>query len=159
MALIRRFAALLSNLRLAIALLLLIAVASAIGTILPQNEDPALYLDRFNADPWLGTVNGERMLQMQLDHVYSSQWFLGMLALLGLSLMLCSWRRQWPALQAALRWIDYREPRQLSKLALAETIPGVAPEASLATLASALRDQGWTVREPVSYTHLRAHET
>ena len=147
MALIRRFAALLSNLRLAIALLLLIAVASAIGTILPQNEDSALYLDRFNADPWLGTVNGERMLQMQLDHVYSSQWFLGMLALLGLSLMLCSWRRQWPALQAALRWIDYREPRQLSKLALAETIPGVAPEASLATLASALRDQGWTVRE------------
>ena len=85
MALVRRFAALLSNLRLAIALLLLIAVASAIGTILPQNEDSALYLDRFNADPWLGTVNGERMLQMQLDHVYSSQWFLGMLALLGLS--------------------------------------------------------------------------
>lgn len=41
---LRRLFALLSDLRLAILLLLLIAGASALGTILPQNEAPDLYL-------------------------------------------------------------------------------------------------------------------
>ena len=147
MALLKRLAAFLSDLRLAILLLLLIAIASAIGTILPQGEAADLYLNRFNADPWLGLINGDRMLQLQLDRVYSSGWFLALLAWLGLALILCSWRRQWPALQAALRWIDYREPRQLSKMALAETIPSSDPEQGLQDLATSLRSQGWQVQE------------
>jgi len=147
MALLKRLAAFLSDLRLAIVLLLLIAIASAIGTILPQGEASDLYLNRFNADPWLGLINGDRMLQLQLDRVYSSGWFLALLAWLGLALILCSWRRQWPALQAALRWIDYREPRQLSKMALAETIPSADPEQGLKDLATSLRSQGWQVQE------------
>ncbi len=147
MTLLRRLAALLSDLRLAILLLLLIASASAIGTILPQGEDPALYLERFNADPWLGVINGERMLQLQLDHVYSSGWFLGLLGWLGVALMLCSWRRQWPALQSALRWIDYHEPRQLSKMALAETVSSPDPKKGITNLATSLRAQGWQVQE------------
>mgnify|MGYP003326121976 FL=1 len=147
MALFKRLAAFLSDLRLAILLLLLIAIASAIGTILPQGEAADLYLNRFNADPWLGLINGDRMLQLQLDRVYSSGWFLALLAWLGLALILCSWRRQWPALQAALRWIDYREPRQLSKMALAETIPSSDPEQGLKDLATSLRSQGWQVQE------------
>ena len=147
MALLKRLAAFLSDLRLAILLLLLIAIASAIGTILPQGESADLYLNRFNADPWLGLINGDRMLQLQLDRVYSSGWFLALLAWLGLALILCSWRRQWPALQAALRWVDYREPRQLSKMALAETIPSSDPEQGLKDLATSLRSQGWQVQE------------
>ena len=114
-----RLLAILSDLRLAIVLLLLIAAASAVGTILPQQEAPELYLERFNSDPWLGVINGDQMLAFQLDHLYSSVWFLILLAWLGVALMLCSWRRQWPALQAAMRWIDYTRPRQLSKLAIA----------------------------------------
>jgi len=144
---LRRLAALLSDLRLAIGLLLLIALASAIGTILPQGEDPELYLERFNASPWLGLINGDWMLTLQLDHVYSSTWFLGLLAWLGLALMLCSWRRQWPALQAALRWVDYREPRQLSKLALAQSVSLPDPDAALLRLSHTLRQSGWQVQE------------
>ena len=147
MTALRRLAALLSDLRLAIALLLLIAIASAVGTILPQGEDPALYLDRFNNDPWLGLINGDRMLALQLDHVYSSFWFLSLLGWLGLALILCSWRRQWPALQTALRWIDYREPRQLSKLALAESLSLDDASTGLRRLASSLRERGWQVQE------------
>jgi cytochrome c biogenesis protein len=60
--------------------------------------------------------------------------------------MLCSWRRQWPALQASLRWIDYTTPRQLSKLLLAETRP-MAGDGALEALASELRAKGWNVRE------------
>jgi cytochrome c biogenesis protein len=69
MTALRRLAALLSDLRLAIGLLLLIALASAIGTILPQGEAPELYAERFNATPWLGLINGDRLLALQLDRV------------------------------------------------------------------------------------------
>ena len=146
MPVLRRLFALLSDLRLAILLLLLIAGASALGTILPQNEAPDLYLERFNADPWLGLINGEQMLQLQLDSIYSSVWFLSLLAWLGLALILCSWRRQWPALLATTRWIDYRQPRQLSKLALAESIHCSDGESALDMLSSQLQKQGWQVQ-------------
>ncbi len=56
-----------------------------------------------------------------------------------MALILCSWRRQWPALQAALRWIDYRSPRQLSKLTVAETVALPEPEAALERLAALLQ--------------------
>jgi cytochrome c biogenesis protein len=86
------------------------------------------------------------VLALQLDHVYSSGWFLGLLAWLALALLLCSWRRQWPALQAALRWVDYRTPRQLSKLSVAETLSTDTPKASLDQLAGLLQRQGWQIQ-------------
>ncbi|MEB3325152.1 MAG: cytochrome c biogenesis protein ResB [Cyanobacteriota bacterium] len=136
----------LADLRLAIILLLLIAVASGVGTAIPQQEDGAFYHQRYDDTPWLGWLKADGLLRFQLDHVYSSGWFLALLALLGLALLLCSWRRQWPALRASLRWIDYTTPRQLSKLHLAETIPTVQQDA-LAVLATHLRRLGWSVLE------------
>ena len=140
-----RLVAWIADLRLAIGLLLLIAVASGIGTAIPQKEAAEFYHQRYDSAPWLGWLKADGLLRLQLDHVYSSGWFLALLALLGLALILCSWRRQWPALQASLRWIDYTTPRQLSKLALAKTI--AAPRAdALPQLEARLRQQGWTVR-------------
>ncbi|QEY33114.1 cytochrome C biogenesis protein CcsB [Synechococcus sp. RSCCF101] len=134
-----------SSLRLAIVLLLLISLASGLGTALPQQEASSFYT-RYDAAPWLGVVNGTWIQRLQLDHVYSSAWFLGLLAWLGLALILCSWRRQWPALQQALRWVDYREPRQLSKMALSERVPCDRPQAVVPGLAEELRRRGWQVR-------------
>ena len=146
MALLKRLAAALSDLRLAIVLLLLIALASAVGTGIPQGDPPASYLDAYASSPWLGLLHGEQVLQLQLDHVYSSGWFLALLAWLGLALILCSWRRQWPALVAARRWIDYRTPRQLSKLAIAESRACQNPSQGLAELETLLRAKGWEVQ-------------
>ncbi|MFM7169750.1 MAG: cytochrome c biogenesis protein ResB [Cyanobium sp.] len=140
-----RLVAWMADLRLAILLLLVIAVASGIGTAIPQKESLEFYHQRYDDAPWLGWLKGDGILQLQLDHVYSSGWFLTLLALLGLALILCSWRRQWPALQASLRWIDYSTPRQLSKLALADTISHPRPD-GLAVLEQRLRDSGWSVR-------------
>ena len=144
----QRLAAWISDLRLAIGLLLLIAVASAIGTLIPQREPEGLYHQLYDATPWLGLVDGNQVLALQLDHVYSSGWFLALMAWLALSLLLCSWRRQWPALQAALRWIDYRSARQLSKLSVAETLPAsaMAADAQLAALEQRLRQRGWQLQ-------------
>jgi cytochrome c biogenesis protein len=141
-----RLVAWLADLRLAIVLLLLIAGASGLGTAIPQKEAVDFYHERYDDAPWLGWLKADGLLRLQLDHVYSSGWFLALLAFLGLALLLCSWRRQWPALQASLRWIDYTTPRQLSKLNLAETLQTPQDDA-LRALASQLRAKGWSVRE------------
>ena len=122
MKILRRIIAWTSSLKVAIFLLLLIAIASALGTAIPQGEPVQSYIDAYAEQPWLGFISGEILITLQLDHVYSSDWFLGLLSWLGISLMICSWRRQWPILQAALNWIDYKEPQQLNKLSIAETI-------------------------------------
>lgn len=142
----KRLIAWISDLRLAIGLLILIAIASGLGTLVPQQESAELYHRVYDAQPWLGLLNGNAILRLQLDHVYSSRWFLGLLAWLGLSLILCSWRRQWPALQAALRWIDYSSPRQLSKLNLAETLSCSDASQELQRLEDLLSQRGWQVQ-------------
>ena len=135
-----------SDLRVAIVLLLVIASTSGVGTAIPQREPAELYHRLYDPQPWLGLLNADGVLALQLDHVYSSGWFLGLLAWLALALLLCSWRRQWPALQAALRWVDYRTPRQLSKLSVAETLSTDTPKASLDQLAGLLQRQGWQIQ-------------
>ena len=135
-----------SDLRVAIVLLLVIASTSGVGTAIPQREPAELYHRLYDPQPWLGLLNADGVLALQLDHVYSSGWFLGLLAWLALALLLCSWRRQWPALQAALRWIDYSTPRQLSKLSVAETLSTNTPKASLDQLAGLLQRQGWQIQ-------------
>ncbi|MFO7629302.1 MAG: cytochrome c biogenesis protein ResB [Prochlorococcaceae cyanobacterium] len=87
-----RLLSLLADLRLAIVLLALIAIASGLGTAIPQKESAAFYRELFDASPWLGLLHGNGVLALELDHVYSSHWFLALLAWLGLSLTLCSWR-------------------------------------------------------------------
>ena len=135
-----------SDLRVAIVLLLVIAITSGVGTAIPQREPAELYHRLYDPQPWLGLLNADGVLALQLDHVYSSGWFLGLLAWLALALLLCSWRRQWPALQAALRWIDYSSPRQLSKLSVAETLTTDTPKTSLDQLAGLLQRQGWQIQ-------------
>lgn len=143
---LQRLVAWIADLRVAIVLLLVIAVASGVGTAIPQQESESFYHQRYDPAPWLGLLRGDGVLALQLDHVYASGWFLALLAWLGLALLLCSWRRQWPALQASLRWIDYREPRQLSKLSVAQTITSPAAEDDLVHLEGLLGRRGWQVR-------------
>lgn len=136
----------LSSLKVAIALLIVIAIASALGTAIPQGEIAQNYLNHYNQKPLFGLVNGEILLLMNLDHIYSSYWFLFLLFWLGLALIICSWRRQWPLLQAALRWIDYKSPRQINKLFLAQTIHVNNSPKALEKLTNHLQNKGWEIK-------------
>ncbi len=146
MEIFRRIVAWISSLKIAIFLLFMIAMSSAIGTAIPQGETRESYIENFGKHPWLGFINGETLINLQLNHVYSSTWFLSLLAWLGLSLMLCSWRRQWPILQAALRWVDYTEPKQLRKLSIASTISLNTTSEALEQLSNHLQTHGWQVK-------------
>ena len=48
----------LSSLKIAILLLLLIAISCAAGTAIPQQEQDQFYYDNFNKNPFLGIING-----------------------------------------------------------------------------------------------------
>ena len=135
----------LSNLKIAISLLMVIALSSALGTAIPQGESAQKYLDQYNQNPFLGLIKGRLLLVLQLDHIYSSYWFLALLLWLGLALIICSWKRQWPMLKAALKWVDYKSVRQIKKLILAQTIEIKTNSDVLSKLTNHLKKEGWAV--------------
>jgi cytochrome c biogenesis protein len=109
----------LTNLRLAIALLLLIAIFSSTGTVIEQGQSPGFYQANYPEHPALfGFLTWKVIQVVGLDHVYRTWWFLALLILFGTSLTACSFTRQLPALKAAQRWKYYEEPREFQKLAL-----------------------------------------
>ena len=111
----------LSDLRLAIALLLTIAVFSISGTVIEQGQAVAFYQANYPEHPALfGFLTWKVVLLLGLDHVYRTWWFLALLILFGSSLTACTFMRQLPA----LRWFSrtsrkfYSQPRQFQKFAL-----------------------------------------
>lgn len=114
---------LLADLRLAIALLLAIAVFSILGTVIEQGQTLAFYQENYPESPALfGFLTWKIVLALGLDHVYRTWWFLALLILFGGSLTACTFTRQFPALSAARSWKFYDKPRQFEKLALSTDV-------------------------------------
>ncbi len=85
--LIRRpWFAFLSSMRFAVALLSLLGVASVIGTVLQQNQQPTDYVVKFG--PFWSEIFGF----LGLYDVYASGWFVLIMIFLVLSTGLCLWR-------------------------------------------------------------------
>ncbi len=137
----------LSSLKIAILLLVLIAISSATGTLIPQLESDQFYFDNFNKNPFLGIINGNILLLLEFNHIYTSFWFLLLLIWLALALAVCSFRRQLPILKSALNWIDYKSPRQIAKLSISQTIQTKNNSQSIEELKINLKQQGWNVKE------------
>ena len=77
----------LSSLKLTIPLLIVLAALSVIGTFVTQNATEAEYLQRYSKEVYyifkvLGIFN-----------IYHSLWFIGVLILLVINLIACSWKR------------------------------------------------------------------
>ncbi len=113
----------LANLRLAIVLLLLIAVFSISGTVIEQGESLKFYQENYPENPALfGFLTWKVILLLGLDHVYRTWWFLAILLLFGSSLIACTFTRQLPNLKSARRWSYYHSPKQFKNLALSAEI-------------------------------------
>lgn len=110
----------LADLRLAIALLLAIAVLSTSGTVIEQGQGAAYYQANYPEHPALfGFLTWKVILTLGFDHVYRTWWFLALLILFGSSLTACTFQRQIPALRWFSRtWNFYTQPRQFQKFAL-----------------------------------------
>ena len=115
----RRFISVVANLKLAIVLLLAIAVVSIAGTVIEQAETLSFYQQNYPESPALyGFLTWKVILAWGLNHVYSTWWYLSLLILFGTSLTACTFTRQLPALKAARKWKYYQKPKQFEKLAL-----------------------------------------
>jgi len=123
----RKILPILTDLRLAIILLLVIALFSVSGTVIEQGQLPAFYQSNYPEHPALfGFLTWKVIQVVGLDHVYRTWWFLSLLVLFGTSLTACTFTRQLPALKAAQKWKYYEEPRQFQKLALSAELDGVS---------------------------------
>lgn len=79
----------LASVRFAVALVILIAIVCAVGTVLPQGAEVAAYVQKYPAA-------GRRMevfAMLGLTRVFSAWWFIGLLGLLAASVAACSARR------------------------------------------------------------------
>ena len=116
----------LADLRLAIILLLAIALFSISGTVVEQGQSVEFYQSNYPEHPALfGFLTWKVLLIAGIDHVYRTWWFLSILILFGSSLTACTFTRQFPALKLARRWKFYEEPKQFEKLALSAELERV----------------------------------
>ncbi|MDJ0716656.1 MAG: cytochrome c biogenesis protein [Prochloraceae cyanobacterium] len=138
--LFRRLVQIIANLRLAIVMLLAIALFSISGTVIEQGESLDFYQQNYPESPALfGFLTWKVILIAGLDHVYSTWWFLSLLVLFGSSLAACTFTRQFPALKAARNWKFYDRPRQFQKLALSAELE----TGSIDTLIPLLEKRGY----------------
>jgi cytochrome c biogenesis protein len=104
-----------ANLKLAIFLLLLIAVFSAIGSIIEQDKSIEFYKTIYTT-PFFGIPLWIYLKQIGLNHIYSSWWFFLLLLIFGTCLLSCTFSRQFPALKFARRYYFYSYSSQFNKL-------------------------------------------
>eukprot|EP00898_Chlorokybus_atmophyticus_P008236 jgi/Chlat1/8413/Chrsp80S07836 len=131
-----------ASLPLAISELAVIAGMSAVGTVIEQNRSTQFYFETYPDNPALfGFLTGGFILQLGLDHVYTTWYFLALLAGLAFSLSACTWTRQRPLVKSANRWRFARNANSLTKLEVNEALPN----ARLGDVALALMTRGYQV--------------
>ena len=144
-----------SSLKFAISLIIFIAISSSIGTFIPQGNNKESYKDLFNEAPIFGLINGDKVLKLQLDHVYTSFWFLFTLILLCISLAACSFRRQIPALKASLKWTYYKNEKRFNKLQLVSNYQINNDIDHTSKAESFLKEKGWSTSKFKNYLSAR----
>lgn len=136
---------LLSSMRFAITLLTVIAIASVIGTVLKQNEPYPNYVNQF------GPFWADLFHALSLQKVYSSWWFLLILAFLVVSTSLCI-ARNGPRMIADMRsWKDHVRERSLRAFHHRGEFEATRTRAdAIAHLTALLRNRGYRVK-PVEH--------
>ena len=132
-----------SSLKFAILLIIFIAFSSGIGTFIPQGRSSSEYLASYNLNPIFGFIDGNKILFLELDHIYTSSWFLISLVLLCLSLAACSFRRQIPSLKSSLNWKDYDNEKKFKNLELVSEWEISKNHETIPNIKSFLNKKGW----------------
>jgi cytochrome c biogenesis protein len=110
---------LLSDLKFAILILLIIAGFSVFGTIIEQNQSLEFYKQNYPENrSFLNLLNWKTIKFFILDDVYKSWWYLSLLIILGISLITCSFRQQLPMLKISKNWKFLNRKQQLKDIDL-----------------------------------------
>lgn len=140
--LIKRVLTVLANLPLAIGEMFAIAALMALGTIIDQGEAPDFYFQKYpEGHPVLGFFTWRWVLTLGFDHMFSSPVFLGMLVLVGASLMACTYTTQIPLVKVARRWSFLHTAEAIRKQEFSELLP----RASVQDVGTILMGAGYEV--------------
>lgn len=141
---------LLGNLRLAIILLLFIALISSLGTIIEQEKTISFYETNYPiSNSIAGFINSDFILFFGLDHVYTANWFLTLLFLFGGSLLSCTLSRQIPSLKLARLWKFFKSEPKTNKMGISFTLSN----GSLSQFSYLLRQRQYNVIQQGSYIY------
>ena len=134
----------LTSMRTALALLLLLAVASIPGSIFPQrSQNPLKVNEYYGTNPGLA----KWLDRLALFNVYSSPWFSAIYILLFISLIGCVLPRTWEHFKSA-RALPPMTPKNLERLEEFHEIKVSHSEGDLLALAeSALRKRRYRIRK------------
>lgn len=129
----------LSSVRLAIVLIAVLALLSILGTLIPQGQPDLRYLTQY------GPTGYKFIKIFQVDRLYHSWYYLGLLALLGLNTLACLTKRFRQSLKL-LRQPRRMSPAQITRLENSARFDiREAPTAALERVAQVLKERGYRV--------------
>jgi len=86
-----------TDLKFAILVLTILAIASSLGSFIEQDESISFYQENYATNaPIYGFITWNVIFFLGLDHVYTTWWFLSLILILGICLMSCTATRQFP---------------------------------------------------------------
>jgi cytochrome c biogenesis protein len=102
-----------------ILILVVIALASSIGSFIEQDEELSFYQKNYPIEkPIYGVISWQLIQNLGLDHVYSTGWFISLLVLLAISLVSCSVTRQFPIVTNAKEYFFKKQSIAFLRLPL-----------------------------------------
>ncbi|MCL2341015.1 MAG: cytochrome c biogenesis protein ResB [Proteobacteria bacterium] len=136
------FSSLFASVQLALLLLFLLASTAIIGTVIPQNNPAAFYVEQY------GFKTARFFQLLDIPDMYNSWWFLGLLTLFAVNLIVCSADRIPQVIRLVRRDILAVTPEQLTKFPLRseQRHAGDLPTAA-AQVALVLKQHGWRAQE------------
>jgi cytochrome c biogenesis protein len=106
-----------NNFYFGVGILGLIAFSSSFGSFIEQDEPINFYEENYPVErPIYGFINYKILLNLGLDHVYTTWWFLSLLLILAISLISCSITRQFPLLNNSKEYFFRKQKTSFSNL-------------------------------------------
>jgi len=127
-----------ASVKLALATLIILAITSIIGTIIKQAQSPDYYLNEY------GESVAHLFDALQLTHMYSSWWYISLLAIFSINLLVCSLER----LPAVWRLMtpdnQLNPPQKLEKMSLSyREVSPMLPAEAAEQVSHAFVKNGW----------------
>nr|YP_010336790.1 c-type cytochrome biogenensis protein [Stylonema alsidii]UNJ15196.1 c-type cytochrome biogenensis protein [Stylonema alsidii] len=111
----------LSNLKFAIFLLLLIAIISAVGTIIEQNRPLEFYVKAYPETNIL--INWKLIIALQFNNIFQAGWYFFLIFLLSSSLITCTLRTQYPIFRTSRKYTFFTSFQSLKLQSAKQEIP------------------------------------
>ncbi|MBI5696032.1 MAG: cytochrome c biogenesis protein ResB [Nitrospirae bacterium] len=139
-----RLASLFSSLKLAVVLIMVLAVVSIIGTVVPQEREAATYVLEY------GEATYRYLKLFGLVDLYHSWGFRVLVWLLGANLLVCSLRRLKGIYRHSFHPVTRKDESQIRALKISNVLP--SPEHA-GVIARVLEDKGYKVVREGNYIY------